>query len=203
MAGRPGSPRVLSLVQCRRNRRRRHAMTVFPRRGHGGLDEDQHFSPARAVAGEPGPEDPVGGLNSRTNCRPLIHGQLAPQGQDLNLHRESRSKQVRQEGSHGLEKCQHSGMVPRLLGGRPGTQAQVPVTCRNSLPRMLFEFSGPTGVLCGVRLASTRASHATPSSGGGPQAHRPICRRCYCEYLFTGGCRFVFGSGRRVARLRT
>jgi len=40
--GRPGFPHLLSLVQCSRNLRCRHAMTVFPRRGHGRLDEDQH-----------------------------------------------------------------------------------------------------------------------------------------------------------------
>ena len=65
-----------------------------------GLDEDQGLAPAGPVAGEPGPEDAIGGLQPRSGAGPLVDGELMSERQDLDLHGEPGPEQAMDE-RHG------------------------------------------------------------------------------------------------------
>jgi hypothetical protein len=111
--GRPGSPHLLSLVQCSRNLRRRHAMTV------SGWTKTSTVAPPEPMAGEPRPQDSIGRSNRRTSGGPLVDGKLVPEREDLDLHGESGPEEIPKELDEGGQRCQHSRRLQRPLGGCP------------------------------------------------------------------------------------
>lgn len=94
------------------------------------------------MAGEPHPKDAIGCPDGRAFRHPLVDAKLVTECEDFDLHREARPKQVLQEGAHGSQKYQHSGIVPRRRGDPTAGQVQVPVMCHNPPPRRVLGLSG-------------------------------------------------------------
>ena len=78
--GRPTLPRSDRRRQNSLNPRRCQAMTVFPRRGHGGSDYDQGTLPPGPEPPEKDPKGPVPDSEPRMLLISLVDRELLPQG---------------------------------------------------------------------------------------------------------------------------
>jgi hypothetical protein len=66
-----------------------------------GLHEDECFPPPGPCPGEPGPEHPVRGLQSRSAASTLVDAELVPERQDLDLQGEAGTDEAVDEGEEG------------------------------------------------------------------------------------------------------
>ncbi len=94
--------------------------TALPGDDRSWLHDDEPFPPSRPEPGEPGPEEAVGGFESRPLHGSLADGELVPEGEDLDLHRGPGAKAGAEEREEGHEDRGHEASDPSKVCGEGG-----------------------------------------------------------------------------------